>query len=204
MRKFFDNIESHVRSLQGLGIESKNYGSLLAPIILERLPHQLKLIISQNLKSEIWDLDKILLLINEELRARVNCIIPNNNFNSISNDEKQGGKNNLSYFESPTSGSALYSNQTHQNKCVFYRGNHWSDKCKVISEPEARKEYLRKGNRCFLCLNQSYISRNYSKTKTCHYCKSLHNSAICTKKKDSLEKSGNPIDLFYYKRLKYS
>ena len=51
--KFFDNIESHVRRLQGLGIESKNYGYLLAPIILERLSHQLKLIISQNLKSEI-------------------------------------------------------------------------------------------------------------------------------------------------------
>ena len=49
----FNNIKLHVRSLQELGIESKNYGSLLAPIMLERLPHQLKLIISQNLKSEI-------------------------------------------------------------------------------------------------------------------------------------------------------
>ena len=40
LRKFFDNIESHLHSLQSLGIESKNYGSLLAPIILDRLPHQ--------------------------------------------------------------------------------------------------------------------------------------------------------------------
>ena len=103
-----------MRSLQGLGIKSKNYGSLLAPIILDRLPHQLKLIISRNLKDEIWDLDKILLLINEELRARESCIIPSSSFNSMSNDEKQGGKNNLSHFESPTSESALYSNQTHQ------------------------------------------------------------------------------------------
>ena len=194
LRKFFDNIESHVRSLQGLGIKSKSNGSLLASIILERLPHKLKLIISQNLKSEIWDLDKTLLLINGELRAQESCIIPSNIFNSISNDEKQGGKKNLSHFESLTSGSALYSNQTHQNKCVFCRGRHWSDKCKVISEPEARKEYLREGNRCFLCLNQSSIGRNCSKTKTCYYCKGLHNSAICTKKKDSLEKLGNPTD----------
>ena len=191
--KFFDNIKSHVRSLQAIGIESRSYGSLLAPIILEILPHQLKLIISRNLKSEIWDLDKILLLINEELRTQESCIIPSNSFNSISNDEKQGG-NNLSHFESPTSGSALYANQTHQHKCVFCRGNHWSDKCKVISDPETRKEYLRKGNRCFLCLNQSHISRNCSKAKTCYYCEGLHNSTICAKKKDSLEKSGNPAD----------
>ena len=33
LRKFFDNIDSHVRIVQGLGIENKNYGSLLAPII---------------------------------------------------------------------------------------------------------------------------------------------------------------------------
>ena len=167
---------------------------MLASIILERLPHQLKLIISRNLKSELWDLDKILWLINEELRAQESCIIPSNSFNSILNDQKQGGKNNLSHFESPTSGSALYSNQTHQNKSAFCHGNHWSDKCKVISEPEARKEYLRKGNCCFLCLNQSHISGNYPKTKTCYYCKGLHNSAICTKKKDDLEKLGNPTD----------
>ena len=140
LHNFFDNIESHVRSLQFLGIESKNYGSLLAPIILERLLDQLKLIINRSLKRETWDLDKTLLRINEKLRAREICIIPTNSFNSISDDEKQGGKNNLSHFESPTSRSALYSNQAHQNKCVFCRGNHWSHKCKVISEPEARKE----------------------------------------------------------------
>ena len=47
---------------------------------------------SRNLKSEIWDLDNFLLLINEELRAQESCIIPSNSFNSTSNDEKQGGK----------------------------------------------------------------------------------------------------------------
>ena len=82
----------------------------------------------------------------------------------------------------------------HQNKCVFCCGNHWPDKCKVISEPETGKEYLSKGNRCFLCLNECHISINSSKTKTCYYCKGLHNSAICAKKKDRLEKSGNPTD----------
>ena len=35
LRKFFEKIESHLRSLQGLFIESKNYGSLLASIVLE-------------------------------------------------------------------------------------------------------------------------------------------------------------------------
>ena len=180
----FNNIKLHVRSLQELGIESKNYDSLLAPIMLERLPHQLKLIISQNLKSEIWALDKTSLLINEKLRAPESCIIPRNSFNSVSTDEQQGGNNNLSHFESPGSGSVLYSNQMHQNMCVFCSDHHWSNKCVVISKPEARKEYLRKGCRCFLCLNQIHIVGKCPKTKTCYYCRSLHNSAVCNTKNE--------------------
>ena len=45
IRLFYDDIESHVRSLDGEGINSQEYGTLLAPVIIERLPHQLKLII---------------------------------------------------------------------------------------------------------------------------------------------------------------
>ena len=133
-------------------------------------------------------MDKFLWLINEESRARESCIIPSNNFNSISDDEKQVCKNNLSYFESPASVSALYSNQTHQNKCVFCHGSHYSNKCDVVSEPQARKEYLRKDSRCFLSLNQSHISRNCPKTKTCYYCKGLYNSnsKIFSKSRETL------------------
>ena len=38
LRKFFDDVTSHVRSLTNLVVESRTYGSLLCPIILEKLP----------------------------------------------------------------------------------------------------------------------------------------------------------------------
>ena len=60
IRLFYDDIESHVRSLDRLGINSQEYGALLVPFIIERLPHQLKLIIGRNIKDKIWDLTKIL------------------------------------------------------------------------------------------------------------------------------------------------
>ena len=73
---FYDDIESHVRSLDRLGINSQECGALLVPVIIERrLPHQLKLIIGRNIKDKIWDLTKILSVINEELIARENCSI---------------------------------------------------------------------------------------------------------------------------------
>ena len=45
-----------------------------------------------------------------------------------------------------------------------------------------RKEFLRKGDRCFLCLGQGYISGNCQKSKRCFHCKGSHNSAICENK----------------------
>ena len=35
IRLFYDNIENHVRTLDGLGINSKEYGALLASAIIE-------------------------------------------------------------------------------------------------------------------------------------------------------------------------
>ena len=54
----------------------------------------------------------------------------------------------------------------------------------MIADPEARKEFLKKGKRCFLCLNVDHVGRNCTKSKSCFYCKGMHNSAICHNKKD--------------------
>ena len=57
---FYCNIEDLVRSLDGLGVNSQEYGALLAPVSKEWLPHQLKLITGKNIKDKISDLTKIL------------------------------------------------------------------------------------------------------------------------------------------------
>ena len=38
VRKLFDDIKSNVRSIESLGVEANSYGSLLVPIIMNRLP----------------------------------------------------------------------------------------------------------------------------------------------------------------------
>ena len=48
---FYDNTENHVRTLDGLGINTEEFGALLAPAIIERLTHQSKLIIGWNIKA---------------------------------------------------------------------------------------------------------------------------------------------------------
>ena len=67
LRKLFDDVTSHVRSLVNLGVESRTYGLLLCPIILEKLSNELTLIISRNNNENNWDFTKTLDLINVKL-----------------------------------------------------------------------------------------------------------------------------------------
>ena len=70
LRKLFDTVESHVRSLNSLGINYQHFRPLLIPIILERLPNTIKLQISRKLGKENWNIKQFLLVKHEEISAR--------------------------------------------------------------------------------------------------------------------------------------
>ena len=63
LRRLYEDIESHVRSSRSLDLDDDNYGSLLTPIIMERLPHQFKLTISRQVVDDTWNLAQLLCLI---------------------------------------------------------------------------------------------------------------------------------------------
>ena len=63
LRKFYDDIETNIRSLSPLGIETSTRGTLIATLVLEKLPQEIKLIIARKVK-ETWDLTKILDIVN--------------------------------------------------------------------------------------------------------------------------------------------
>ena len=53
IRAVLDNLEIQVRGLQALGIDSAQYGALLIPIFMEKLPEELRLIVSREHKDNI-------------------------------------------------------------------------------------------------------------------------------------------------------
>ena len=71
---------------------------------------------------------------------------------------------------------------------MFCEAARWSDKCSVISDFEAKKEFFEKEKRCFFCLKPDHMIRNCSKTKPCFYCKGMHNSEICNNREISKTK----------------
>ena len=106
-----------------------------------------------------------------EITARENCEY---------NSDRIGKNDNFMSEDCLGSASALCSqSEKRVETCVFCKGDHWSDRCSVITDMEVRKILLRNHKRCFICLNQGHISQNCSKKNGCYFCKGLHNSAIC-------------------------
>ena len=73
IRKFHDKIESHVRCLDSLNVKSDSCSVLRVPMNMGKLPPQLKIIVSHNLRLELWGLADLLNLIDREIIATANC-----------------------------------------------------------------------------------------------------------------------------------
>ena len=70
LRKLYDNAETHIRSLQSLGISPDTYGSLLSPVLLTKLPPDMRLIISREVSGSSLNMDTLLKNFSQELSAR--------------------------------------------------------------------------------------------------------------------------------------
>ena len=67
------DIQAQERSLQSLGITKQNYGTFLALIIMELLPHEVPLNINKTLDEGLWNLTRLLTIIKWEINTREKC-----------------------------------------------------------------------------------------------------------------------------------
>ena len=59
LRALFDNINVHIRGLESLGISSDQYGCLLVPVILKRMPEDINLQVARNVSKMYGTLRKL-------------------------------------------------------------------------------------------------------------------------------------------------
>ena len=188
LRELFDLIEAQIRALQALGVESTSYGSLLTPVILEKLPNEMKLIVSRKLDKEVWELRDLLEVIQNELTARERCSL-------VSESEhrrfvKPGNKSfEKSSNTGPTTAAALL-NPSRTVSCTYCRKSHPSAKCQVVSDIAARRNLLRKSGRCFLCLRKNHLARDCTSPNKCLNCSQVHHVSICPRLIPSVNLTG--------------
>ena len=73
IRQLYDKTEIHIRGLQAFGVEAQQYGTLLVPVLLSKVPQELRLIISREFDTGNWSLDELLKVFKTEVEARERC-----------------------------------------------------------------------------------------------------------------------------------
>ena len=157
LRFVYDKISINVRGLEALGVNSSQYGSLLIPVVMSKLPQDVRLQIARNTAQDVWEMLELLSVIRKEVEAR-----------EISDGIKvTPEKPKAAQPKPPPHGSAaalVANDQPSGNKiqCVYCSGYYFSASCTKTSEVHARLEILKRHQRCFVCLKRGHRSNQCS------------------------------------------
>ena len=175
LRRIYDFVEVHVRGLKALGVSSESYGSLLSSVLMNKIPQELRLIVSREVKGGDWQLDLLLKVLHQELEARERAMGTPNNYSPTTNSPSR--RNDQYWNDCPTA-SALTSTSRTSPTCTYCKQPHASNKCKTVSDVQARKEILRKNGRCYVCLKKCHLSRDCPSQNKCFRCNGWHHISI--------------------------
>ena len=70
LRHLYDQVEFQVRSLRSLEVPLDSYGNLLSSLVMNRLPQDLRLIISREVGNAEWHIDQLMAIVAREISAR--------------------------------------------------------------------------------------------------------------------------------------
>lgn len=134
LRHLYDIVESNIRSLKSLGVESTSYGTLLANVLINKIPQEIQLVLSRKTGSEDWRLDTLMGLLGEELEARERT----STVAGSTTGKKQG--------KEPYTAEGLFAGASAGNKltCSYCLQDHPSNSCGVVVQPQARKQVLQR------------------------------------------------------------
>ena len=172
---FYDTIENHMRGLASLGKSPDTYGSLLTPIILTKLPNEIKKNLArQNTNSE-WTLKVLMDNILRELQ------VFETSFHNGGNSSLPMLTPTASFYTGARGQSNRPTGQAERKRaiCVFCKGPHSSNACTVITKVEDRMAIVKENRLCFNCLARHKISQCNSKFR-CRNCGRKHHTSLCT------------------------
>ena len=164
LHQLYDHTESHVWSLRSLGIEAASYGALLSPVLLSKLPPELRLIVSRKVSDSNLNMDTLLSTFEEELTVR---------------ERANPQLTQRTMEKSHHTSSALFSgirNAKVEPQCCYCQQSHPSPSCTIVNNPADRKQVLKTSGRCFNCLHRSLVSQNCRSSSRCHKCNKHHTS----------------------------
>ena len=195
LRFLYDKLSVHVRGLSSLGVSSQEYGSFLIPIIMSKLPNEIRLEIARKSTNEVWKIDELLDTIKGELEAREASEAVKRQEVNVQKPPNPGPNSSRSI---PTVNALVTTEgKEFQFRCVYCNGEHYSASCTKVRQTKDRRDILQRNNQCFICLKTGHEVKNCFKTKRCQNCNGNHHQSICARidkpTKDQRRLNGNDI-----------
>ena len=172
LRAVYDKIEVNVRGLQSLGIKPDQYGCLLVPVIMSKVPDDIRLIILRQFSSENWTFEVLLKCFKQELEAREQCLAVSKS--SSSRRERK----EVDFTENHSSRVLMRTGKRDVSGCLFCEGDHAPEKC-VKLNVEKRWEKVKKLHLCFVCLRAGHGSKDCRVKSRCKACDRNHHVSLC-------------------------
>ena len=182
LRFVYDKININIRGLASLGVRSEQYGSLLIPIIMTKLPPDLRLRFARVTDKDVWEIEELMELVKREVEARETSEL----VKSTSMKPPNRSPINPSASALLTRGSYI--------KCVYCGESHYSASCSKLKTPQERKDTLLRAGRCFNCLKTNHKSRECESNKTCRHCNRKHHQSICDRMSSPTSNSSNSTE----------
>lgn len=133
---------------------SSQYGSLLIPVIMSKLPPEIRIQVARNTAWEVWEMSDLLQVIwqNVEAREVSDSIKANVNLEKPKPNGNRPISSNLLSHD-----SMQPSPRVNQVKCVYCGGIHYSASCESLSDLQSCFEILKRDQNMF-CLFQTWSS----------------------------------------------
>ena len=125
LRHLYEVVESQIRGLKSLGISAESYGNLLSSILMNKLPQELRLIISREIQHDKWEIEQIMEIIEREVDARERA-------SSLVTWPRSSTR------ELPTA-TSLMSSDSCTPRCCYYKHLHPSTSCRAVTDVAQRK-----------------------------------------------------------------
>ena len=188
LRNLYDIVEAQIRSLTAFDLKIENYGSFLVPVIMSKIPSEIKLIITRQLDKNTWDAKIILKTLQREIEVREKLCLSNDIENNTNKNEREDLPTGVSLYNSGKrndKNNYEFKNRNNGRVCAFCNEKHKHQHCKNVTSIEERKNKIKRNGMCFLCLRKGHTARDCKETYSCFKCKNRHHVAICDKKNDS-------------------
>ncbi|UYV65772.1 hypothetical protein LAZ67_3005410 [Cordylochernes scorpioides] len=187
LESLYDQVESHIRSLDSLGVDVRQNSSFLYPLVESSLPEELIRVwqrsdmagYAKDEKELIPSVDQrltsLLAFVRREVKGEQRIAYLKDRFGDSSRKRDTG------HYVTGSHMAKIRENAVKRVPwCIVCQGNHWIQSCprwRSMSVP-ARVEALRKAHACFKCLRVGHIGKTCRRAIRCAHCQGCHNGFL--------------------------